>query len=59
MCQMPVKVAWTSVFNALRTHWRDHVSWLAVYCLELPSDKIAEVSEEREVWECLLRLMPP
>ncbi len=42
-----------------RTRWRDYVSRLAWERLGVPPEELEEVSREREVWESLLRLLPP
>ncbi|TWW76618.1 hypothetical protein D4764_12G0000080 [Takifugu flavidus] len=42
-----------------RTRWRDYVSRLAWECLGIPPDELEEVAGEREVWDSLLRLLPP
>ena len=38
---------------------RDQVSQLAWEHLEIPQQKLEEVTEERVVWASLLRLLPP
>nr|XP_049580441.1 charged multivesicular body protein 1a isoform X3 [Syngnathus scovelli] len=42
-----------------RTRWRDYVSQLAWERLGIPRDELDEVAGEREVWESLLKLLPP
>ncbi|TWW74351.1 hypothetical protein D4764_14G0003520 [Takifugu flavidus] len=42
-----------------RTRWRDYVSRLAWERLGIPPDELEEVAGEREVWDSLLRLLPP
>ncbi|KAK3519754.1 hypothetical protein QTP70_003889 [Hemibagrus guttatus] len=42
-----------------RTRWRDYVSRLTWERLGIPPEELEEVSGEREVWESLLRLLPP
>ncbi|XP_055362025.1 uncharacterized protein LOC129603656 [Betta splendens] len=42
-----------------RTRWRDYVSRLAWERLGVPPEELEEVSGEREVWNSLLRLLPP
>nr|XP_049577496.1 glycine receptor subunit alpha-3 isoform X1 [Syngnathus scovelli] len=42
-----------------RTRWRDYVSQLAWEHLGIPRDELDEVAGEREVWESLLKLLPP
>nr|XP_049572422.1 uncharacterized protein LOC125965716 [Syngnathus scovelli] len=42
-----------------RTHWRDYVSQLAWERLGIPRDELGEVAGEREVWESVLKLLPP
>ncbi|XP_077422693.1 uncharacterized protein LOC144052475 [Vanacampus margaritifer] len=42
-----------------RTRWRDYVSRLSWERLGVPSDELAEVAGEREVWASLLKLLPP
>ncbi|XP_055016887.1 AP-5 complex subunit sigma-1 isoform X2 [Boleophthalmus pectinirostris] len=42
-----------------RTRWRDYVSRLAWERLGIPLEELEDVCVEREVWEALLRLLPP
>ncbi|KAJ0002535.1 hypothetical protein NQD34_007684 [Periophthalmus magnuspinnatus] len=42
-----------------RTRWRDYVSRLAWERLGVPPEELEDVSGVREVWESLLRLLPP
>uniref|UniRef100_A0A3B4BI15 Ethanolamine kinase n=1 Tax=Periophthalmus magnuspinnatus TaxID=409849 RepID=A0A3B4BI15_9GOBI len=42
-----------------RTRWRDYVSRLAWERLGIPLEELEDVSGVREVWESLLRLLPP
>ena len=42
-----------------KTHWRDYVSRLALERFRTPLEELDEVAGEREVWDFLLKLLPP